>query len=89
MSEDTWENLDTRERRDHELIEEYLNEAPVWFGERELKAWMNNSEMMALENQTEKTPELLWMGEKNSHNQNNYEDGMKLEPWIFKRANKI
>ena len=36
-----------RERRDHELIREYLNDAPVIFGERELKARMNNSEMMA------------------------------------------
>ena len=55
-------------RRDHELIREYLNDAPVRFGERELKAGMNNSAMMAPENQTEKTPELLRMGEKNSHN---------------------
>ena len=46
MNEDTWQNLDTWERRDHELIREYLNDVPVWFGERELKAWMNNSEMM-------------------------------------------
>ena len=46
MNEDTWQNLDTRERRDHELIRGYLSDAPVWFGDRELKAWMNNSEMM-------------------------------------------
>lgn len=26
--EDTWGNLDTRERRDHELTREYLNESP-------------------------------------------------------------
>ena len=38
--------FDTIERRDHELIREYLNGAPVRFGERELKAGMNNSEMM-------------------------------------------
>ena len=39
-------NLDTSERIDHELIREYLNDAPVRFGERVLKAGMNNSEMM-------------------------------------------
>ena len=38
LNEDAWENLDTWERRDHELIREYLNDAPVRFGERELKA---------------------------------------------------
>ena len=27
-AQDTWGNLETRERRDRELIEEYLNEAP-------------------------------------------------------------
>ena len=36
-NEDTWQNLDTRERRDHGLIWGYLSDAPVWFGERELK----------------------------------------------------
>ena len=46
MNKDAWENLDTWERRDHELIREYLNDAPVWFGEWELKAGMNKSEMM-------------------------------------------
>ena len=35
--EDTWEDLDTSERIDHELIREYLNDAPVRFGEQELK----------------------------------------------------
>ena len=39
-------NLYTCERRDHELIRGYLNDAPVRFGEGELKAGMNNSEMM-------------------------------------------
>ena len=57
-------------QRDHELIREYLNDAPVRFVEQDLKAGMNNSEMMAPENQTEKSPGLLWMGEKNSHNRN-------------------
>ena len=46
-NEDTWEYLDTSERRDHELIREYLNDAPVRFGERELKTGMSNSEMMS------------------------------------------
>ena len=44
-NEDTWGDLDTWERRDHELIRGYLNDAPVRFGERELKAGMNNSKM--------------------------------------------
>ena len=38
MNEDTWENLDTSARRDPELIREYLNDAPVEYGEGELKA---------------------------------------------------
>ena len=38
--------FDTRERRDHELTKEYWSDAPVRFGERELKADMNNSEIM-------------------------------------------
>ena len=47
MNEDSWENLDVSEWRDPELIREYLNDAPVRFRERELKAEMiNSSEMM-------------------------------------------
>ena len=38
MNEDTWGDLDASERRDPELIIEYLNDAPVRFGEWELKA---------------------------------------------------
>ena len=30
-NEDTWDNLDTSERRDPELIREYLNDAPKEF----------------------------------------------------------
>ena len=43
---------------------------------------MNNSQMMCSgEKKTEKTPELLRMSEKNSHNRKQLlEDGMKLEP---------
>ena len=33
-NEDTWQNLDTSERRDPKLIREYLNDAPTRFGER-------------------------------------------------------
>ena len=32
-NEDTFVDLDTCERRDHELIREYLDDAPVRFGE--------------------------------------------------------
>ena len=39
-----------------------------------------------MENQSEKTLELLRMDEKNSHNRKQlWEDGIKLEPWILKR----
>ena len=34
MNEDTWQNLDIREQRDHELTREYLDDALVRFGER-------------------------------------------------------
>ena len=47
---------------------------------------MNNSELMAPENHTEKPPEMLRMGEKNSDNWKQlWEDGLELEPWILKR----
>ena len=36
----------------------------------------------------ETTHEMLRMGEKNFHSQNNYEDGMKLERRIFGRTGK-
>ena len=29
MKEDAWENLETREQKDQELIRDHLNEAPV------------------------------------------------------------
>ena len=38
MNEDTWENLDTSEWRDPELIRGYLHDTPVRFREKELKA---------------------------------------------------
>ena len=85
MNEDAWENLDTSERRDHELTTEYLHDALVRFGERELKDGMNNSKMMAPKNQTEKTPEFLRMGKKNSHNRKQlWEESMKLEPRVLR-----
>ena len=85
-NEDTWGDLDTWERRDHELIRGYLNDASEEFQNESWKLRMNNSEMMAPENQTEKTPELLRMGEKNSHNRKQlWEDGNKLESRILKR----
>ena len=70
MNEDTCQDLDASEQRDPELIRGYLSDAPVRFEERELKAGMHNSEMMAPEKPTEKAPEMLRMGEKNSHNRN-------------------
>ena len=40
-------------------------------------------------NQNEKTPNALVGYEKNYHDQkHNYEDGLKLEPRIFKRTEK-
>ena len=38
MNKEARGDLDTRERRDHELIREYLNDALLRFRERELKA---------------------------------------------------
>ena len=83
---DTWGDLDTWEQRGHELIRGYLNDAPVRFGEEGWKLEWVITRWWAPENQTEKTPELLWMDEKNSHNRKQlWEDGIKLEPWILKR----
>ena len=73
MNEGAWENLNTSGRIDHELIREYLDDAPVRFGERELKLEWIILRWWAPEKQTEKNLELLRMGEKNSHDQNNYE----------------
>ena len=77
MNKDAWENLDTWERRDHELIREYLNDGPVRLGEQQLKAGMNNPEMMGSGEQIEKNLELLRIGEKNSDNRKQlWEDGL-------------
>ena len=37
-NEDTWGDIDTSERIDDEMIREYLTDAPVRFGEWDLKA---------------------------------------------------
>ena len=71
MNEDAWEDLDTWERRDGELIREHLNDAPVRFENDNWKLRMNNMKWWTLYNQTDKTLELLRIGEKNLHKQNN------------------
>ena len=78
MNEDTWGNLHTWERRDHKLIREYLNDATEEFEKESWKLeWINLLKWWPSENQTEKTHELLRMGEKNSHNWKQLrEDGM-------------
>lgn len=66
MNEDSWGNLDTREWRDHELIREYLNDAPEENdNKRWTLKWTNSSEMMASgESKRKTTPEILRMGMK-------------------------
>ena len=88
MNEDTWESLDTREWRDHELIRGYLNDPPVKFGEQELKVENEKySEMMAFGlSIKEATPEMHRVVEKYFHNQKQlWVDGIKLKPWNLKR----
>ena len=87
MNEDAWENLDTWERRDHELIREYLNDAPVRFGERELKAeneqvfWNGGLRIINWEDS--------WIApdrwKELSQSKQLREDGNKLESRILKR----
>ena len=90
MNEDTWESIDTRERTDHELIRGYLIDAPVKLEGWELKAKMNNPEMMAFGESNWKYSELLRMGEKKSHNRKQlWEDVVMLESRIFERTDKI
>ena len=89
-NEDTWGDLDTWERRGHELIRGYLNDAPVRFVEQELKA--ENEELWhdgLRRKEMETTHEMLRMGKKISHNRKQlWEDGIKLEPWISGRTGK-
>ena len=91
MNKDAWENLDTWERRDHELIREYLNDGPVRLGEQQLKAGMNNPEMMGSGGKEMKTThEMLPDGWKEfSRSKQLWEDGLELEPRISERTDKI
>ena len=60
----------------------------IWRTRAEKREWII-LRWWASENQTEKTPAMLRMGEKNSHNQKQlWEDGIKLEPWIFERVDQ-
>ena len=79
MNEDTWGNLDTWERRDHELIREYLNDSPVRFVEQELKA--ENEELWhdgLRKKEMETTHGMLRMGKKRiTRLETIWEDGNK------------
>ena len=47
MNEDAWENLVTREQKDHELIRDHLNDGPVGLENDNWKLRINkSSEMM-------------------------------------------
>ena len=63
MNEDAWEDLDTWERRDHEPIRDHLNDASVRLENDNWKLRMNKSFWN----------DGLQLGERNSHNENNYE----------------
>ena len=90
MKEDTWGDLDTWERRDRELIRGYLNDAPEEFENESWKLRMNNSEMMSSRESNWKDSWIAQDGWKEfSHSKQLWEDGNKLEPWIFKRMDKI
>ena len=90
MSEDAWENLDTNERINHELIKEYLNDAPVRFGEQELKAGMKNPELMASGESNWKDSWIAPEGWKEfSQSKQLWEDGTMLELRILERKHKI
>ena len=80
-------NQDARERRDRELIREYLNDAPVRFGERELKAGMNNYKMMGSEESNWKDSCIAPDGWKEFSQSKTI--GITLEPRIFERTDKI
>ena len=89
-NEDTWQNLGTRDQRDHELIREYLNDSPEEFENERWKLRMNNSETMGSGESNWKDSWIAPDGKKRIVTiKNNYEDVMKLEPWIFKRMDKI
>ena len=86
MNEDAWEKLDTWERRDHELIKDHLNEAPVKLENDNWKLRMNNPEIMAFgeSNWTDSWICTGWIKEL-SWSKQLWEDGNKLESRILKR----
>ena len=92
MNEDTWENLDTSERRDPDLIREYMNDSPEEYGderrdinleqlenEAENLERINLSEMMAFGwSRNENNSEMLRMGKKRiTRLETIWEDGNK------------
>ena len=87
MNEDAWEDLDTWERRDHELIKEYLNEAPVELGnERWMLRTNKSSEMMAFGESNWKDSWIAPDGWKEFSQSKTIMRGWHmLEPWILKR----
>ena len=87
MNEDTWENLDASEQGDPELVSEYLNDAPVRFGECELPAeihniWKDGLRRKEMENNSWNAPDRR---KEYSQSKQLWEDGSKLESWILKR----
>ena len=88
-NEDTWGDLDIRERRDHELIRGYLNDSPEEFENESWTLRINNSEMIGSGEWNWKESWITPDGETNSHNRKQlWEAGIKLEPWIFGRTGK-
>ena len=87
MNEDAWENLEARERRDHELIRDYLNEAPVKLENDNWKLGINkSSEMMGSEWTNWKGSWITPDGLKEfSRSKQIREDGNKLESRNLKR----
>ena len=90
MNEDTWGDLDTWERRDHELIRGYLNDAPEEFKNESWKLRMSNiQKWWPLEERNGNNSWNAPDGKKRIVTiKNNYEDGIKLEPWISWRKGK-
>ena len=89
MNEEAWENLDASERKIASWIED------IWMMHRQdrrmiIDSWeWINLNWWTLDKQTEKAPELLREGEKDSHIQKQLrEDGNKLESRILKRMDQ-
>ena len=82
--------FDTWERIDRELNREKLEWCTGKIWRKWAENWNEWSVMMAFRGTNEKTPELLRMDEKNSHNWKQlWEDGVKLELLIFGRTDEI